>query len=53
MTLSKVKYIPGILSWAIDIKTFKISYFGLNKVQQQEPLPFDPNHSIVGIFVRR
>lgn len=49
--MGKLKYQPGILAWSIDIKTFKISYFSLSR-SQHEQFPYDPNHCLVGIFVK-
>lgn len=49
--MAKLKYQPGVLAWAIDVKTFKISYLLVGK-SPQEPFPYDPNRCLVGIFVR-
>jgi hypothetical protein len=51
VALSKVRYQEGLLAWAVDIKTGKITY--LNKQNNHNSLFFsDPNQSIIGIFVK-
>lgn len=47
-----MKYQPDALAWAIDLKNNKIHYHTPNKLQQLDPFPFDPNHCIVGVFVK-
>jgi hypothetical protein len=50
-SLQGVSYRPGALAWAVELKTQKVSYFGISKPQQQEPFPFDPQRFVVGVFV--
>jgi len=47
---SKLKYQPSVMAWAVDAKTYKVSYYVRNSLT--EPFPFDPKHHIVGIFIR-
>jgi hypothetical protein len=45
--LGRLKYNPLSIAWAIDLKTYKATYY-----LKDEHFSLDPNHFIIGIFLR-
>lgn len=52
--MQKIKYVPNMLCWAIELKNWQIHYLPFRKHLQADEignLPCDPKYFLVGVFI--